>query len=128
MQANHKNYRQRTRAYGADRQQRINAMWRRYCRALLAAGRPRESSPVSAESRRMILRHRAGNLRGFRFRSAIEAADLATDLAGEGAFRPRPAKQPTAALQGSPEKVDVLARRAARGEELWHPQDGAGGE
>ncbi len=36
--------------------------------------------------------------------------------------RPHPA-EPTDALPGSPEKVDVLAERASRGEVLWHPDD-----
>jgi hypothetical protein len=36
--------------------------------------------------------------------------------------RPLPA-QPTAAAPGSAEKIRVLEERAARGEQLWHPQD-----
>jgi hypothetical protein len=31
---------------------------------------------------------------------------------------------PTTALQGSPEKVRMLEERAARGEELFHSDDG----
>lgn len=34
-----------------------------------------------------------------------------------------PAAQPTAALPGTSEKVDILAERARRGLSLWHPQD-----
>lgn len=33
---------------------------------------------------------------------------------------------PTAAVPGSEKKIAVLAGRAARGETLWHPQDGRG--
>lgn len=36
----------------------------------------------------------------------------------------RPAAEPTDALPRSGEKLAVLAMRAQRGEELWHPQDG----
>jgi hypothetical protein len=32
-------------------------------------------------------------------------------------------QQPTAALPGTPDKVAVMAERAARGESLFHPQD-----
>jgi hypothetical protein len=38
--------------------------------------------------------------------------------------RKRP-KEPTAAVQGSEDKVNVLAERLARGEPLWYPSDGA---
>ena len=31
--------------------------------------------------------------------------------------------EPTAALPGSPEKIDVLTARAAAGQQLWHPLD-----
>lgn len=30
---------------------------------------------------------------------------------------------PTNAMPGSQEKIEVLARRIERGEELWHPDD-----
>jgi hypothetical protein len=32
--------------------------------------------------------------------------------------------EPTRALPGSPEKIQVLTERASRGEHLFHPQDG----
>lgn len=38
------------------------------------------------------------------------------------ASRPLP-KKPTSATAGSSAKVAVLASRAARGEQLWHPDD-----
>lgn len=31
--------------------------------------------------------------------------------------------EPTDAPAGSPEKIEVLARRVMRGEPLWHPDD-----
>ncbi len=31
--------------------------------------------------------------------------------------------EPTCALPGSPQKIEVLRARATRGERLWHPQD-----
>lgn len=36
--------------------------------------------------------------------------------------RPLPA-EPTTANPGTPEKMQVLAERSARGEQLWHPDD-----
>ena len=41
---------------------------------------------------------------------------------GNGNHR-RPLPEPTDARPGSPEKLAVLARRAAAGKELWHPDD-----
>jgi hypothetical protein len=38
-------------------------------------------------------------------------------------LRAKPALQPTSAPPGSPEKIFVLAARAASGQELWHPDD-----
>jgi hypothetical protein len=38
-------------------------------------------------------------------------------------FVPASQPVPTGAVPGSPEKIEVLARRAARGEALWHPDD-----
>jgi hypothetical protein len=48
-----------------------------------------------------------------------------TSKVGIGAAprRVRPALQPTSARPGSPEKISVLADRAALGQELWHPND-----
>jgi hypothetical protein len=43
--------------------------------------------------------------------------------ASNGLFRAKPALRPTDAPPGSPEKVLVLASRAALGQELWHPDD-----
>jgi hypothetical protein len=43
-----------------------------------------------------------------------------------GNARGRPAAAPTAALPGTPEKLAVLAARAAAGEHLWHPRDAGG--
>jgi hypothetical protein len=44
---------------------------------------------------------------------------------GVGDFNGRTsmAAQPTSALPGSPEKVDVLCERARLGLSLWHPHD-----
>ena len=38
-------------------------------------------------------------------------------------FTPTPAREPTLARPGSPEKLEVLRRRVARGEALFHPDD-----
>jgi hypothetical protein len=43
-------------------------------------------------------------------------------LDGDG----RPPATPTAARQGTPEKLAEMAERAARGESLFHRQDGRG--
>lgn len=36
--------------------------------------------------------------------------------------------QPTDAVPGTEEKIEVLRKRVAAGEELWHPLDGLGGK
>lgn len=38
-------------------------------------------------------------------------------------FAPRPAACRTEAMPGTREKVEVMAARAERGEDLWHPDD-----
>jgi hypothetical protein len=40
----------------------------------------------------------------------------------------KPPCEPTTAAPATPEKLAVLAERAARGESLWHPDDGVGSE
>lgn len=45
---------------------------------------------------------------------------------GNGNFDPPPAATPTAARQGSEEKIRVLMARAAAGRGLWNPMDNAG--
>ena len=37
-----------------------------------------------------------------------------------------PPSEPTDAAPGTPEKIEVLAERAGRGESLWHPGDAGG--
>ncbi len=43
---------------------------------------------------------------------------------GLGNAEPPPCTEPTAAIQGTAEKIAVLAARAAAGVSLWHPLDG----
>jgi len=38
-------------------------------------------------------------------------------------FSPRPAAEPTTARPGTPEKIEVMAARLQRGEEIFHPDD-----
>jgi hypothetical protein len=42
---------------------------------------------------------------------------------GDGDFNPAPARQPTKAIAGSPEKVEMMRRRVELGEDLYHPKD-----
>ena len=37
--------------------------------------------------------------------------------------RPKLPAEPTKAMPGTEEKMDVMAKRAAAGEQLWHPLD-----
>ncbi len=46
------------------------------------------------------------------------------DGLGLGNAEPPPCTEPTAAIQGTAEKIAVLAARAAAGVSLWHPLDG----
>jgi hypothetical protein len=71
------------------------------------------------ERRGELVRMFAGRLSDWRFASFFEA--LACEV--EDLFRPRPAKTATYARPGSVEKIAVLAARAERGEELYHPDD-----
>lgn len=43
---------------------------------------------------------------------------------GAGFVRQQGTPEPTDALPGTPEKVEILAERAAKGYDLWHPLDG----
>lgn len=38
-------------------------------------------------------------------------------------FEPKPASEPTQEMIGTPERVDVYAKRVEAGESLWHPDD-----
>ena len=41
----------------------------------------------------------------------------------DNGFMPLPASEPTQALCGSEEKIQVMRERVDAGEELWHPED-----
>lgn len=55
----------------------------------------------------------------------FEALD---ELGHDEDFEPRAAGEPTAARAGTKAKLEVLAERVRRGEDLWHPGDGTGEE
>jgi hypothetical protein len=42
---------------------------------------------------------------------------------GDGDFNPAPARQPTKAIAGSEEKIEMMRRRVELGEDLYHPKD-----
>jgi len=52
-------------------------------------------------------------------RSTIEA-----NLAAQpGTYQPRPVEKPTPTQPGTLERIEALAARVLRGEQLWHPDD-----
>jgi hypothetical protein len=54
----------------------------------------------------------------------IRVSDDARDTnSGRGLRTPVNMPEPTSALPGTREKVEVLTDRARRGQVLWHPQD-----
>ena len=104
-----------------DREKRINAMWRRFCRLALKqdAGKAECFIRAVGESRIYIMRHHLhGFPTGFAPQSAIEAAELHLHQ-----YTPTQSLEPTDAIPGTPEKIKVLAMRAESGQELWHAND-----
>jgi hypothetical protein len=113
----------RTAQFAEERERRIDAMWRRFCRAMVEQGLKDASQldrVASDGSRCRIMLHRIqqGQPAGWRFRSALEAFDL-----GMCDYRPSPPPAPTAAAPGSAEKVHVFITRISNGFELFHPAD-----
>ncbi len=106
----------------AARARRAAIMWARFLRLLAAEGRPL-GPYMGLEGVQSLTQTMRGALRkgfpsGWYFLSALEAADLGMD-------EPSIAKgEPTQALPGTREKLEVLADRAKSGIALWHPEDG----
>ncbi len=112
-------YERRRWQYRLYRWQRINAMWERFV-ALKAAGGGRAPVAETVPRRQASLRAALLGCRpaGWRFPNSLAAADLG--------FEPdelRPPERPTGHRRGTAGKLEVLAARAAAGEELWHPED-----
>jgi len=117
--------------FATARQARIGRMWERYCVLAVSAGQPRPYPPLSGswdvKARMLSSALAAGEVSGWWWESALELSDLTRR--GGGSLPPplvlrTPA--PTSAMAGSRAKVAELARRAERGEELWHEADGPG--
>ena len=109
-----------------ERKRRIAAMWRRFCRLARKESPTRAASLVRAEGNARLAVMRRGVSKfpeAFHLESALEGGDIAIMD-----FTPSIGGEPTNALPGTPEKVSVLARRAATGKELWHPCDNQGTE
>ena len=108
--------------YGEERAARLRRLWQRYEAFCRAAGRTPRDDPGTAIGRQTILRrehHQLGAGLDAIVDDALEAGDLAIED-----WEPRRGSRPTAARSGSRAKVEVLAQRAARGETLWHEEDG----
>ena len=61
-------------------------------------------------------------MRAIRVRYPVACSEGGGDCHG----RATQADEPTHAWPGSEEKIAVLTERAARRQELWHPEDGRG--
>lgn len=98
-------------------------LWRRFLDALERNNLPvrtqRRLRRASPDRYGELIRLTTPRLKDWRFESYFEA--LACEV--EHLFVPRPATKATLARPGSIEKIAVLAARAERGEELYHPDD-----
>lgn len=105
-----------------DREQRVDAMWARYCRAMMEQGlaEPGELNQIVAERRCKKIYHsiKKGRPAGWRFRSALEAFDI-----GVREYKPAPAPVSTEASPGTYGKLNILSSRMSSGHDLWHPKD-----
>jgi hypothetical protein len=109
--------------YADDRQERSDAMWRRFCELMLDQGLSDVETLAKRDSvgkRNCMMREwlSSGALRGFGPASALEAFDL-----GVMQFQARQPEQGTQARPGSCAKICTLTERLMRGEELFHRQD-----
>ena len=111
------------------------------CRTCSVIRSVRDQYPAPEPKQRPACRHCGGNVAcrprglcwpcfgdpGVRALYPTSAAPTSRRGVGNGvnAAAPPPA-EPTDAAPGTPEKVAVLAARAARGESLWHPSDAGG--
>jgi hypothetical protein len=111
------------RQYREARAERIRAMGRRFTAMMQEQGFyfP-DVKPEHTESMRLFM-HNAiryrDEPRGWVFESALEAADVFDGCQFQ-------IRAPVAALRSRPgtlERIDELAARLQRGEELWHPED-----
>src|SRR5262249_15027841 len=86
--------------------------------------RPADGEPTAADSRRATHGRRSApvELNGAALPSPEDAAMLP---AKAEAPRPLP-DESTHAPPGSPDKLEEMARRVARGQALWHPHDSTG--
>jgi len=106
------------------RERRVNAMWARFWSLL--GGDGFEHSITDPAARLSFLRSELLNGRrpaGWWFANSLEVADLNLHYLPTK-FQPRPAAAAVSVRPGSRRKVAALARRAAKGEELWHAEDG----
>ena len=117
---------------------------RNLCRTCVAVRSVRDRFPVVAEppKKRPPCRHCRGRYscrpRGLcwpcfgdpavRALYPTSAAPTSRRGVGNGVMASAPPpSEPTDAVPGTPEKIEVLSARAARGESLWHPGDAGGG-
>jgi len=105
--------------YTEDRRKRLDAMWARY---LELSGRCNFAGE-SEDMRRQVLKLaiKAGQVPGWWFENALEAADLG--MADE--FEPSVEAEAVDAAPGSLAKLKAIAARAEAGQELFSPADGS---
>lgn len=98
-------------------------LWARYLSTLTEAERVRAQRIRGRQRQATHIRNEIRRGRRFYLRTCLESQAVGLGDAWEP--RRRPAR-PTAALAGSLAKLEVLRRRAMRGEELWHVNDSQG--
>lgn len=118
--ANNRRYSRSASNLGAERLAMIDSLWRRwvyFCRLSKQDIRSYKLARKPASRLAILQRHLQSPPPGFRWRSAAEKVLLGIDLTTLDPCRP------TTARPGTPEKVEVLMRRALAGKELWHAED-----
>jgi len=118
------NLKERLAGYRRAREERVGRSWTMF-REAMWRNRGKLIEDTDLMGRRVSLMRHAlvrGSLPGFRFESILAADDVGMV---EHLVTLR-AAAPTAAPPGTREKVEILAARAAAGEELWHDEDAAG--
>lgn len=114
---------ERAEAYKQERAARVEQTWNRFRDVMWASCGQLVPDHDDLQKRLGVMRHRLrqGPLPGFKFDTMLAAEDVG----GLDHLAELVETEPTNAPPGTRRKVEVLAARAAAGEELWHPEDAA---
>lgn len=111
------------------RAERIEALWKRFCKCT----KRKYYSKRTLEGKLRTIRHyiftNGNTLRNWQYNNIFETVLAPKDPRDpDASFIPKPTKQPTSNPPGSLGKIQVLTERLEAGEELWHPDDFSNGD